>query len=292
LDIFCEYIFKNFTKYIIIIAYTKKIRRWIIINTNEVVEGVKKLAKEVGKYQYGRLNKELKVVKKTTEIDLVSEVDKNSEKNIINWIQNRFPLHNIVAEESGTIEKESEYTWIIDPLDGTTNYIHGFPLFSISIALMKNDDPILGVIYVPYMDELYSAVKNNGAYLNNKLINVSNKKSLQDSLLVTGFPYDMEEDQYNNVEVFNKLLFKSRGIRRIGSAAYDLACIAAGRFDGFWEFKLNAWDVKAGVILIKEAGGKVLEVDFFGHYLIIAGSADITDKLYNNIKDIYNAKKS
>ena len=260
------------------------------INLENVLSDIKQLAREVGKYQLDKFNKTLNITEKSSYLDLVSEVDKNSEEKIINWIHDNFPEHNIIAEESGRQKNQSDYTWVIDPLDGTTNYIHGFPLFSISIALMKNEEVILGVIYVPYMEELYTAIKDNGAYLNGKEIKVKEKKSLKESLLVTGFPYDLNEDEYNNISIFNHLLYKTRGIRRLGSAAYDLALVASGKLDGFWELKLNPWDIKAGVVIIKEAGGKVIETDIHSHHLIIAASDKITDELYNIIKDIYKSK--
>lgn len=259
----------------------------IIINLSKVLEKLKIKVKEIGSYQLDSLEKKLDISKKSTDIDLVSEVDRNSEEKIINWIRDNFPEHNILAEEGGFIDNNSEYKWIIDPLDGTTNYIHGFPIFSISIALIKEEEPILGLIYVPYIDELYSAIKGEGAYLNGKKIVVSDKKELSESLLVTGFPYDLTEDRYNNIDIFSSLIFKSRGIRRIGSAAYDLACIAAGSLDGFWELKLSPWDVKAGIILIREAKGKVIETDLFGHYLIVAGPLKIADDLLKEIKAVY-----
>ncbi len=260
----------------------------VFIKLKSVLADVKELAREVGKYQLNKFNKKINVTEKTSYLDLVSEVDKNSEEMIIKWINNHFPGHNILAEESGTKETQSEYTWVIDPLDGTTNYIHGFPLFSISIALMRDEEPILGVIYVPYMEEFYSAIKDKGAYLNGQKIEVADKKTLKESLLVTGFPYDLNEDEYNNISIFNHLLYKTRGIRRLGSAAYDLALVASGKLDGFWELKLNPWDIKAGVIIVKEAGGKVLETNFHGHHLIIAGPNIITDNIFKEIKDVHN----
>lgn len=259
----------------------------VSINIEKVSKDIKKLSKKVGSYQLNRINKKLNISKKSSNIDLVSEVDKKSEEKILNWIEGRFPKHSIVSEERGTINKDSEYEWVIDPLDGTTNYVHGFPIFSISIALLKNKEPIMGVIYVPYTDETFSAVVNKGAYLNGKKIMVSNNNILTDSLLVTGFPYNLKEDRYNNVKAFNKLIFETRGIRRIGSAAYDMACVASGRFDAFWELKLNPWDTKAGVIIIKEAKGKVIETDLDGHYLIVAGSEKLSELIYSNIKKIY-----
>ena len=244
----------------------------------------------MGEYQLDKFNKTLNITEKSNYLDLVSEVDKNSEEKIINWIDNNFPEHNILAEESGRQEKQSDYTWVIDPLDGTTNYIHGFPLFSISIALMKGNEVILGVIYVPFMKELYSAIKDEGAYLNGKRIYIKEKKVLKESLLVTGFPYDLNEDEFNNISIFNHLLYKTRGIRRLGSAAYDLALVAAGKLDGFWELKLNPWDIKAGVVLVKEAGGEVLETELYGNHLIIAGSKMITNQIYDEIKEVHKIK--
>lgn len=259
----------------------------IIINLADILKQLKVKVKEIGNYQLDSLKKKLDVSKKSTNIDLVSEVDRYSEEKIIEWIKNNFPEHNILAEESGIIDNQSQYQWVIDPLDGTTNYVHGFPIFSISIALIKDTDPILGLIYVPYLDELYSAVKGEGAYLNGEKIMVSDKKELTESLLVTGFPYDLTEDKYNNIDIFSSLIFKTRGIRRIGSAAYDLACVAAGSLDGFWELKLSPWDVKAGIVIIREAGGKVIETDLAGHYLILAGPQEIVDNLYKEIKTVY-----
>ncbi|MCF8001024.1 MAG: inositol monophosphatase [Halanaerobiales bacterium] len=260
------------------------------INLEDVLSDIKQLAREVGKYQLDKFNKTLNITEKSNYLDLVSEVDKNSEEKIINWIYDNFPEHNIIAEESGRQNKQSEYTWVIDPLDGTTNYIHGFPLFSISIALMKKNEVILGVIYVPFMEELYTAIKDKGAFLNGQKIKVNEKDSLKESLLVTGFPYDLNEVEYNNISIFNQLLYKTRGIRRLGSAAYDLALVASGKLDGFWELKLNPWDIKAGVVIIKEAGGKVIETDINGRHLIIAASNLITDELYHVIKSIYKNK--
>ncbi len=259
----------------------------IYINLESILKDLRKLVIKIGEYQLKNLNTDLSVKKKSSAIDLVSEIDKNSEKMIIEWIDNNFPKHNIIAEEQGSTDNDSKYTWVIYPLDVTTNYIHGFPIFSISIALMKDEKPILGLIYAPYLDELYYAIENKGAYLNEKRVYVSNENSLIDSLLVTGFPYDFENNKYNNIDVFNSLLFKSRGIRRIGSAAYDLAAVAAGRFDGFWEFKLNPWDVKAGVIIVKEAGGNVLETDYKGSGLIIAANNKINNEIMKEINKIY-----
>lgn len=194
---------------------------------------------------------------KTHSINLVTEADHNSEKLILQMIKSVFPWHSFLAEETGEIKNKSEYKWIIDPLDGTTNFAHGFPVFCVSIALEKQKEVILGVIYNPNLEELFTAVRNQGAFLNKKRISVSRTGKLSQSLLATGFPYDLHFTQETNLEHFANFALRSRAIRRAGSAALDLAYLACGRFDGFWELKLSAWDVAAGILLIQEAGGKI-----------------------------------
>ncbi len=190
-------------------------------------------------------------------VNLVTEADRLSEDAIIKIIQKNFPEHNILTEESKGYEKESDYKWIIDPLDGTTNYAHGFPVYCISIALEKGGEIILGVVYNPVLKELFVAEKNKGAFLNDKRICVSKTRELSKSLLATGFPYDIRESQINNLDHFKNFALTSQAIRRAGSAALDLCYLAKGIFDGFWELKLSPWDTAAGILMVKEAGGKV-----------------------------------
>jgi myo-inositol-1(or 4)-monophosphatase len=196
------------------------------------------------------------------EINLVTEADLASEKHIVEKIRSYQPKHSILAEESGDaiVIGDSKWKWIIDPLDGTTNYAHGYPCWCVTLALEHNGEIVVGVTYDPTRDELFAAEKGNGATLNNKPIRVSETENLCDALLVTGFPYTTRERE-DFARHFVGFTYKSRGIRRDGSAAIDMAYVACGRFDGFWEEGLNPWDVAAGVLLIEEAGGRVSYYD-------------------------------
>ncbi len=196
------------------------------------------------------------------EIDIVTDADRMSEDMILSAIRNRFPDHDVMSEESAATETGSAFRWIIDPLDGTTNYAHGYPVFCVSIALEWKGDVILGVVYNPMLDEMFVAEKRRGAYLNGSRLSVSRTSVLSHGLLATGFPYDIRNDRNNNINYFNEMARKVRAIRRAGSAALDLAYVAAGRFDGFWELKLMPWDTAAGCLLVREAGGGV--TDLFG----------------------------
>lgn len=220
-------------------------------------------AKEAGKFLKMNLGKVKNIERKKEEINLVTEIDKGSEKKIIEHIKNKFPNHSILAEESGETSKTSEYKWIIDPLDGTTNYTHSFPVFCVSIALEYKGEVILGVVYDPNLDELFYAEKGKGAFLNGKKISVSKTDKLIKSMLATGFPYNVKENPDNCIEHFVNFLMEAQAIRRLGSAALDLVYVACGRLDGFWEVNLNPWDVAAGKIIIEEAGGKI--TDFYGN---------------------------
>lgn len=211
------------------------------------------------------------------DINIVTEADKMSEDLIINSIRHNFPDHGILSEESPAISGSGEMRWIIDPLDGTTNYAHGFPVFCVSIALQRHDDVILGVIYDPMRDELFSAVRGKGAYLNGKKLAVSSVKNISRSLLATGFPYDIRDSRENNLDNFNLMAVNVQAIRRAGAAALDLAYLAAGRFDGFWELKLKPWDTAAGCLMVTESGGKVSDLfgkrwDVFSLHLLASNS--------------------
>jgi len=194
------------------------------------------------------------------DIDLVTEMDIRSERTIVEMLRVAFPDHGVVAEEETKLSNASGYTWTIDPLDGTTNYAHGYPCFAVSIALKHEDDVILGVVYDPMRDELFTAQKGLGAYLNGDQIKVSKVGTLIKSLLATGFPYDRKVSDKNNLNYFYGLLMASQEVRRDGSAALDLCYVAAGRLDGFWELKLKPWDVAAGSLVVKEAGGVVSDL--------------------------------
>ena len=190
------------------------------------------------------------------ETNLVTEIDKKSEQLIISKIKQHFPQHDFLCEESGAAEVKSEYRWIIDPLDGTVNYTHALPIYSVSIGLEFKGEIILGVVYDPSLDELFTAEKGKGAWLNKNRIEVSKTTKLIESLLVTGFAYDVNERPEPSVSHFRNFLAEAQAIRRLGSAALDLCYVAAGRFDGFWEGVIRPWDMAAGVLIVTEAGGK------------------------------------
>ncbi len=202
-----------------------------------------------------KLSKTVTVEFKGT-IDLVTEADKESQKCILEILTSAFPNHDFLAEESDDQpDYNKQYLWIIDPLDGTINFAHGYPCFCVSIGLMIDGTIRVGVVFDPFTGELFTAVKGKGAFRNRKRISVSKTQILDRSLLVTEFPYDIREGGINNVGLFNHLIMKVQAVRRDGSAALNLAYVAAGRFDGFWELKLHPWDVAAGILLIEEAGG-------------------------------------
>ena len=197
-----------------------------------------------------------------SENDFVTEVDKAAEKEIIRTIHNAYPSHAIMAEESG-IQGDSDFQWIIDPLDGTTNYLHGFPQFAVSIALKNKQTIEQAVVYDPLRQELFTASRGRGAHLNDRRIRVSSRRNLDGALLGTGFPFKQQQDLDVYLETFKALFPMTAGIRRAGSAALDLAYVASGRLDGFWELGLNPWDIAAGALLIEEAGGFIS--DFSGN---------------------------
>ncbi len=215
-------------------------------------------AREAGKFlKYSVGNVKKIETKEGEERNLVSEIDRGAEEQIISIIRRHYPTHGILAEESGGSKPNAEYTWIIDPLDGTTNFLHGLPVFCVTIGIEHRGEIIAGAIYDPNQDILYTAEKGKGAYMNGRRMKVSTTGKLIDSLLMTGFPYDIAQNPGHAVEHFVNFLIEARGIRRFGSAALDLCYVAAGRLDGFWEVNLHAWDMAAGVLLVTEAGGKV-----------------------------------
>jgi myo-inositol-1(or 4)-monophosphatase len=214
------------------------------------------VAREAGALQKDRLWGDLDISFKG-EIDLVTGVDRACEDLIVSRLKSHFPDHSFLAEENVYDSGSVPYKWIIDPLDGTTNYAHGFPWFCVSIALEHEGEVLLGVIHHCMMNEMFTAVKGKGAYLNGGPIRVSSRTPLRRSLLATGFPYDRTRDNENNFQNFINFQMSARAVRRAGAAALDLAYVAAGRLDGYWECKLKPWDVAAGSLLVAEAGGTV-----------------------------------
>ena len=196
-------------------------------------------------------------IKHKGEINLVTEMDIKSEQLIKTTIGKAFPDHQILAEESDVPKKQSAYRWIVDPLDGTTNYAHGFYMYCVSIALEIDGVVELGVVYDPMLEELFTGLRGGGATMNGKPLKVSETAKLIDALLVTGFPYDLQTSDVNNLDNWNELSGRAQALRRLGSAALDLCYVAMGRFEGFWELKLYPWDVAAGALFVEEAGGMV-----------------------------------
>ena len=225
-------------------------------------------AKKAGLLLKSRLGQKRRVTYKGA-VNLVTEMDLFSEKVIVSEIRQRYSNHSFLAEEKTSTQEKSPYRWIIDPLDGTTNYAHGYPVFCVSLALEKEGEVILGAVYDPMRDELFLAKKGKGARLNGWKIHVSSTAKLSQSLLATGFPYDLRESPVNNFDHFRNFALRVHAVRRAGSAALDLCYVAAGRFDGFWEMKLGPWDMAAGSLMVREAGGEA--TDFLGRRLGLDG---------------------
>lgn len=219
--------------------------------------------------------------------DFVTEVDQKAESVIINTLKQAFPEHSILAEESGQ-SGDSDYQWIIDPLDGTTNYLHGFPQFSISIALKHKGKLVIGVVYDPLRQELFTASAGDGAYLNNRRIRVSKQSSLSGALLGTGFPYKDQRYLDAYLAMFKTFFPETAGIRRAGSAALDLAYVACGRLDGFWEIGLQSWDIAAGALLVREAGGIITDFSANDNFLdngnVIAANPKVFNQMLKNLE--------
>lgn len=229
------------------------------MNLKQFKSVMEKAARAASDILVRNFNKKFKIGHKKDYSDLVTEIDKKSESKIIDVIHSHFPEHNIHSEECGNLQKDSEFVWIIDPIDGTINYAHSVPIFCISIALEIDKEIVLGYIINPISGEIFTAEKGAGAYINNKKIHVSRIKHLRDSLLVTGFPYNARNNSGKCINHFVNFIKYGLPVRRLGSAALDICYVACGRFDGFWEVSLNPWDVAAGVLILKEAGGKVTD---------------------------------
>jgi myo-inositol-1(or 4)-monophosphatase len=225
---------------------------------------------------------------KATINDLVTEADHASEKAIFKVIQQNHPDHFILSEETGSMPTQSNIKWIIDPIDGTINFANGIPICCVSIGVEENGEMMMGAVYNPFMNELFFAEKGRGAFLNDQPIKVSNKNNLLTSCLVTGFPYQYLDTENGPLQIFEKLIRKSIPVRRLGSAALDLCWTAAGRFDGFYEHKLQAWDSAAGYLIVQEAGGMVTDLkgEKYNPYQpgIIASNGQIHDQLLNLLK--------
>jgi myo-inositol-1(or 4)-monophosphatase len=235
--------------------------------TRNYLEAAIEIAEEAGKILREEFDRPPQITYKG-DVDLLTQADKRSEQAIVARLQQHFPGHDVVAEEGSGTDSGSEFRWHVDPLDGTTNFAHGYPCFCVSIGLSHRDTLIAGVVYNPIYNELFAAARGEGSTLNGRKIHVSKVATLGTSLLCTGFPVH-KRFANPNIHFYWDFTQRSHGVRRDGSAALDLACVAAGRFDGFWEFGLKTWDTAAGVLLIEEAGGRV--TDFSGQPYPLGG---------------------
>jgi myo-inositol-1(or 4)-monophosphatase len=247
------------------------------------------ISREAGEIIRSGFGSKLNIEFKTNVKNLVTQIDKSAELLITDYIKKTYPAHNILAEESGEVNNNSEYLWVVDPLDGTTNFAHGLPIFSVSIGLKRKDEIIIGVIYDVMQDVVFSCEKGSGSFANGVPINVNNNDQLSHSLLVTGFPYNIADNPEGALDKFTAITKASRGIRRLGSAAIDLCYVANGIFDGFWEIHLQPWDMCAGMLLVEEAGGKVTgfknePIDIFTKK-ICATNGKIHNELLDYLKD-------
>jgi myo-inositol-1(or 4)-monophosphatase len=248
---------------------------------------LERLARQAGRILSTGYEKDHQVDYKGT-IDLVTEIDHASEKFLLEEIHRQFPGHDFLAEESGASGRETEHLWIIDPLDGTVNYAHGVPLFCVSIAYAYRGEVKLGAVYEPLRDELYSAERGQGARLNGRPLQVSKTSELIQSLLVTGFAYDIGQNPLDNLDNFVKFSKVSRGVRRLGSAAIDLCYVAAGRLDGYWELSIKPWDIAAGGLIAEEAGARVTKANGEALYLrppqsVLAANPVLHRKILENL---------
>ena len=245
------------------------------------------LIRSVGVMQRENLGRtDLAMEHKTSSIDLVTEIDRRSDDMIVSHLRQRYPDHAILAEESGESGHDSEYLWVIDPVDGTTNYAQGLPIFAISVGLEHRGEKVLGLVYEPVTDEMFCAVKGQGSYRNGRRLQVGNKSKLIDCVLATGFPYDIATHPVNNIDYFASLAKKTRAVRRMGSAAYDLACVASGGFDGFWEMNLSPWDVAASILIVEEAGGVVVPFRDDRKISIVAANPVLAPKILAALRQV------
>ena len=251
---------------------------------------VEAIAREAGALLMGHFARHVRIEYKG-EVDLVTVADRNSEALIVERLRKRWPEHGIVAEEGTRSDTAAQYRWYVDPLDGTTNFAHGYPVFCVSIALTRQDGQLeVGVLYDPTRDEMFAAERGQGATLNGKPMRVSKTTRLAESLLGTGFP-SHKRHANPNIHFYQQLTLRSHGVRRAGSAALDLANVACGRYDGFWEFNLNPWDTAAGVLIVQEAGGTVTRFDGSPFRLdsreVLASNSTIHRGLITNFEEIF-----
>lgn len=262
------------------------------LQLEEICKQVTELARQTGKFIHQESkNFDRSKIEHKGSSDLVSYVDKESEKKLVAGLSNIFPEAGFITEEATIKQEDKEYTWVIDPLDGTTNFLHGLPPFSISIALLKDTELVIGVVYEVNLDECFYAWKDGGAWLNGKRIQVSPVERLKDSLVASGFPYSQLNKSDNHFKILQKLQDSCHGIRRLGSAAVDLSYVACGRFEAYYEFNLKIWDIAAGILIVKEAGGQVCDFDGGNDYLYgkeLLASGKIQKEMLTVIQQYWN----
>ena len=229
----------------------------------DMLDFARGIAREAGRIILGGFRSDDTVVEYKSRTNLLTNMDKASEEFLFNEINRRYPDHAIIAEEGSRKETDGEFIWYVDPLDGTNNYAHGLPFFCVSLGIFSRslDRIVVGVVYNPHLDELFTAAAGEGAALNGEEIRVSHTGDMGISVVATGFPYDKENSEKNNLAEFNRILPRIQGIRRMGSAALDLCYVACGRLDGYWEQQLSPWDTAGGIIIVEEAGGLVTRFD-------------------------------
>jgi len=262
---------------------------------SDILQAAERIARAAGAILREGYSREKNITHKGA-VDLVTEYDHRSEAMILSQLQEAFPGHAIVAEESVGAAgwppfplAAGEYEWLVDPLDGTTNFAHGFPVFAVSLALTRRGQLLVGVVYDPLRDELYAAEAGRGATLNGQPIQVSAETDLSHSLLATGFPYDIRTNSHNNLAQFAQFQLRSRAVRRAGSAALDCAWVAARRLDGYWEFRAKPWDVGAGALIVREAGGSVTTAEgdenFLGRDSILVSNGHIHAQMLRVLRE-------
>jgi len=255
----------------------------------DLISPMQAMAREAGSLLMEYFRQRVKIEYKG-DVDLVTVADRKSEALILEKIRRQFPTHDVMGEEGARIETGSEFKWYVDPLDGTTNFAHSFPVFCVSLAVERRGKRIAGVVYDPTRDEMFAAELGSGAWLNGKAMHVSSTANLGECLIATGFP-SHKRHKNPNIYFYHQLTLRSHGVRRAGSAALDLCNVASGRFDGFWEFNLNPWDTAAGVLIVEEAGGKV--TDFSGGAFQIASRETLAsnglvhDALMHEFQEIF-----
>jgi myo-inositol-1(or 4)-monophosphatase len=255
----------------------------VSIQLDDILKDAIHVIKKIGDYQVEmQFSDEIFITSKSSSVDLVTSVDQYSEKELIKGLLPLVSGSELLGEETGFTGLSEDWLWVVDPLDGTTNYSQGLPIFAISVALKHHGITQLGIVYTPKLKDIFYAIRGSGTFMNGKRVFVAQKKELNQSVLATGFPYDRATHSQNNTSEIKKIIPLVRGIRRMGAAAYDLALVACGHLDGYWEYNLSIWDMAAGELLIEEAGGQMLVLDARGTS-IVAGNKHMVKAIIDSL---------